>query len=167
MVISTISFLHQPLGLGLRHSAPQSQVQASVLVLGGWGLTRYVTKIDLEYIEFSRQVLIGVKTGCYLREADTYAFMLDINGGIRVIILISDLSSRERVQTRRCKAGRVDPNQMRIEWCLAITGTTLSHSRAVRMSKPPVLPAIRYRVVALQPLFQPLIKAVLICFGKN
>ena len=41
------------------------------MVLGGWCLTRHVTKIALEYIEFSRQVLTGVKTVCYLREADT------------------------------------------------------------------------------------------------
>ena len=44
-----------------------------------------MTQIDLEYIGFSRQVLIGFKTGCYLREtgkADNNAFNVDVNVGI-------------------------------------------------------------------------------------
>ena len=62
------------------------------MVLGGGCLTRHVTQI-VRYIEFSRQVLLGVRTRCYIREADTadnYAFILDVNVGIRVVIFISD-----------------------------------------------------------------------------
>ena len=56
------------------------------MVLGGGCLTRHVTQI-VRYIEFSRQVLLGVRTRCYIREADTadnYVFSSTINGGVRV-----------------------------------------------------------------------------------